>query len=198
MEPITEATKVNDLITIAPQEIPACLKRGKTYLAAGQPREAIKYFSCILKVDPGNMETRVWLQKAKQAPLHSEAVLTAEEEKPHYCVYMMMKVVSHHLCICDYNCYGCEFNQQMEERIATRDTEIIEALERYKSLPGTQKLCRYALKGNISYRLCSQVIECAKCEFNQMMEDAFEQQTAQRMEAVHIKKQHSWWWSYWQ
>jgi hypothetical protein len=84
----------------------------------------------------------------------------------------------------------------MEERVAAGDAEIIEALERYKSLPGKQRFCRYSLKGNVSFRLCSRVIDCAKCEFNQTMEDAFEQQTVQRREAVHVKKQ-GWWWDYW-
>lgn len=196
MKPVTKAAKVDELIAITPQEIPAGLKRGKAYLAAGQSREAIKYFSCILKVAPGNMETRLWMQKAKQALARPKEAPAAEEEKLHYCVYMMMKVVDYRLCTSDYNCYGCEFDRQMEERVAAGDAEIIEALEGYKSLPGGQRFCRYSLKGNVSFRLCSRVIDCAKCEFNQTMEDAFEQQTNQRREAVHSKEQ-GWWWGYW-
>jgi hypothetical protein len=196
MEPISKAAKVNEFIAITPQEIPACLKRGKAHLAAGQCQEAIKYFSCILKIAPGNMETRVWMQKAKQALTRPEETAAAEEEKPHYCVYMMMKVVDYRLCTSDYNCYGCDFDRQMEERVAAGDAEIIEALERYKSLPGVQRFCRYSLKGNVSFRLCSRVIECSKCEFNQTMERVFQQQTTQRQEAVHTKKE-GWWWQYW-
>jgi hypothetical protein len=197
MEPVTKKAKADDLIAITPQEIPAYLKRGKAHLAAGQRQEAVRDFGSILKVAPGNMETRVWMQKAKQALAQPEEAPAAEAAKPNYCVYMMMKVVEYRLCTSDYNCYGCDFDREIQERVAAGDAEIIEALERFKSLPGRQRFCRYSLKGNVSFRLCSRVIECSKCEFNQMMENAFEQQTVQRREAVHVKQQ-GWWWNYWE
>lgn len=196
MKTATKRARVDQVITITPREIPAGLKRGKDHLAAGQYKEAIKYFSCILKIDPANMETRVWMQKAKQALAQPEEATTVEAEKPHYCVYMMMKVVDYRLCTSDYNCYGCEFDREMQERAEAGETEIIEALERYKSLPGNQRFCRYSLKGNVSFRLCSRVIDCATCEFNQMIENVFEHQTIQRQKALRTKEQ-GWWWDYW-
>ena len=84
----------------------------------------------------------------------------------------------------------------MQQRLAAGEAELIEALERYKSLPGKQQFCRYALKGNISYRLCARILECGTCEFCQNMEDAFEQQLIQRQEALRNKEQR-WWWHYW-
>jgi len=196
MKPVTEKAKVDEFITITPQEIPDYLKRGKAQLAAGQRQEAIRDFGSILKVAPGNMETRVWMQKAKQALAQPEEPLV-EATKPNYCVYMMMKVVTYRLCTCDYNCYGCEFDREIQERVAAGDAEIIEALEGFKSLPGGQRFCRYSLKGQVSFRLCSRVIDCATCEFNQMIENVFEQQTMQRQEALHTKEQ-GWWWNYWE
>jgi tetratricopeptide (TPR) repeat protein len=196
MKPISKGARIDEFITITPEEIPTHLKRGKAYLAAGRREEALKEFGSILKVAPGNMETRVWMQKARQAMAKPEEAPLAEREKPEYCVYMVMGVVSYRLCTSDYNCLSCEFEKQMEARIAAGEAEVIEALERYKSLPGKQKFCRYALKGNVSYRLCSRVIDCATCEFNQMIEDAFQQQLIQRQEALHNKEQ-GWWWHYW-
>jgi len=196
MKTATKQAKVDQFITITPREIPACLKRGRAHLAAGQYKEAIKYFGCILKIAPGNMETRVWMQKAKQAMAQPEEPV-AEAEKPNYCVYMMMKVVDYRLCTCDYNCYGCEFDREIQERVVAGDAEIIEALERFKSLPGGQRFCRYSLKGQVSFRLCSRVIDCAACEFNQMIENVFEHQTIQRQEALSIKRE-GWWWNYWE
>jgi len=195
MKPISKA-KVDEFITIAPEEIPAHLKWGKAYLAAGRRREAVKEFGSILKVAPGNIETRIWMQKAKQAMAKPEKAPLAEGEKPEYCVYMAMGIVSYRLCTSDYNCLSCEFDRQIEERIDAGDAELIEALERYKSLPGSQRFCRYALKGNISYRLCSRILQCGTCEFCQMMEDAFQQQLIQRQEALRSKEQR-WWWQYW-
>ena len=196
MKPITKKAKVDEFITITPQEIPAYLKRGKAHLAAGRRREALREFGSILKVAPGNMETRVWMQKAKEAMARPEEAPLTEGAKPKYCVFMVMKVVDYHLCISDYNCLGCEFDRQMQERIDGGDAELIEALERFKSLPGGQRFCRYSLKGNVSYRLCSRILECTTCEFCQMMEDAFQQQLIQRQEALHSKEQ-GWWWHYW-
>jgi len=92
----------------------------------------------------------------------------------------------------------------MQEKMAAGETpELDEALARFKELPGSQRLCRYALKGDVSYRLCTRLFQCATCEFGQMMDDALQQQLAQRVaelaarqEALR-KKEQSWWWSYW-
>jgi len=191
-----EEAKVKEFIAITPEEIPAHLKRGKAYLAAGHRRKAFKEFGSILKVAPGNMETRVWMQKAREAIAKPAESPLAEEAKPEYCVYMAMKMVSYRLCTSDYNCLSCEFDRQIEERIAAGEAELIEALERFKSLPGNQRFCRYALKGNVSYRLCSRFLQCENCEFSQKMEDAFQQQLIERQEALRSKEQ-GWWWPYW-
>jgi hypothetical protein len=40
--------------------------------------------------------------------------------------------------------------------------------------PGNQRRCIYAMKGNVSWRLCTQEYRCASCEFAQMMDDRVE------------------------
>ncbi len=70
--------------------------------------------------------------------------------------------------------------------------ELDEALERFKELPGSQRLCRYTIKGDVSYRLCTRLFQCATCEFSQMMEDALQQRMAKlaaRREALRKKEQ---------
>ena len=196
MEPEIKGTNIGQFIAIAPEEIPAHLKQGKGLLVAGRREEAFKEFSSILKVAPGDMETRVWMQKARVAMAKPEQAPLVEEEKPGDCVYTAMGVVADRQCTSDYNCLSCDFEKQMQQRIAAGEADIIEALDRYKSLPGKQKFCRYALKGNVSYRLCSRFLNCENCEFSQMMEDAFQQQLIQRQEALHNKQQ-NWWWPYW-
>ena len=135
------------------------------------------------------------MQKAKQALARPKEAAT-EAEKPSYCVYMMMKVVTYRLCTCDYNCLGCDFDRQMQERAESGETEIVEALERFKSLPGGQRFCRYSLKGNVSFRLCSRLLNCTTCEFNQMIESVLEHQLVHRQKALRRKEQ-GWWWDYW-
>jgi hypothetical protein len=196
MEPEIKGTNIGQFIAIAPEEIPAHLKQGKAHLAAGRRGEAFKEFSSILKVAPGDMETRVWMQKARVAMAKPEQAPLVEEEKPGDCVYTAMGVVADRQCTSDYNCLSCDFDRQMRERIAAGEAELVEAMERYKSLPGNQKFCRYALKGNVSYRICSRSLNCENCEFSQMMEDAFQQQLIQRQGALSSKQQ-NWWWPYW-
>ena len=106
---------------------------------------------------------------------------------------MKMGLVSYRICTSDYNCITCEFDQTMQEKIASGETpELDAALERLKELPGNQRLCRYALKGDVSYRICSHVFQCATCEFGQMMEDAIQQKLvklAARREALRKRDQ---------
>lgn len=196
MEPELKDTKLGQFIAIAPEEIPAHLKMGKEYLAAGRRREALTEFGSILKVAPGDMETRVWMQKARAAAAKPEPAPLVEEEKPGDCVYTAMGLVADRQCTSDYNCLSCDFDRQIQERIEAGEAELVEAMERFKSLPGKQKFCRYALKGNVSHRLCSRFLNCENCEFSQMMEDAFQQQLIQRQEALSSKQQ-NWWWPYW-
>lgn len=81
----------------------------------------------------------------------------------------------------------------MEEKIAAGEAPgLDEALERLKELPGSQRLCRYALKSDVSYRLCTRLFQCAICEFGQFMQDALEQKLAKlaaRREALRKKEQ---------
>lgn len=126
---------------------------------------------------PGNLAARVWIRKAKtEAAAPAIEVTATEVAKP--CVWMKMGVVSYRVCTKDYDCLTCEFDQQMQT--AGESPEIAAALERLKALPGNQRLCRYALKGDISYRLCSRAFHCANCEFGQTMEDAFWVKLAKR------------------
>jgi len=81
----------------------------------------------------------------------------------------------------------------MQEKIAAGEApEIDKALERFKELPGSQRPCRYALKGDVSYRLCTRLFQCSTCEFGQFMQDALDQKLtklAARREALRKKEQ---------
>ncbi len=148
-------------------------------------------------IAPGHMETRVWIQKTKEklAKPRAEVPEAAVEEavKVNECLWSKMGVVSYRICTRDYDCLSCEFDQIMQEKIAAGEVpELDEALERFKELPGPQRLCRYALKGDVSYRLCTRLFQCATCEFGQSMEDALEQKLtklAVRREALRKKEQ---------
>jgi hypothetical protein len=163
------------LIVIAPQAIQDHLERGKALLNAARYGEALVEFEAVLRAAPGSIETRILIRKTKEALAQPTArgETPAEAAKPKECVWMKMGMVSDRICTNNYDCLTCEFDQQMQEKMAKGDTaELDAALEKFKGLPGSQRVCRYALKGNIAYRLCTRLFQCETCEFGQNMEEA--------------------------
>jgi len=200
-EVVVEPTIAEKVIAVAPEEIQTHLQKGKTHFEAGRYTEALKEFEAILKTAPGNIETRVWIRKVKEkltkpkieVVAEEEAAPAAEEVRLKECLWMKLGMVSYRICTHNYDCLTCEFDQMMQERMASGEApELDAALERFKELPGNQRLCRYAIKGDISYRLCTHLFQCATCEFAQMMEDALQEKLsklAARRAALGKKKQ---------
>jgi len=197
--PVVEEAEVEKAIAITEEEIPAHLEQGQTYFKAGRYKEALREFQSILHIAPGHIETRVWIRRAKEELVKPRVEVpegegAAEEAvKVNKCIWAKMGMVSYRICTRDYDCLTCEFDQTMQEKIATGEaSELDEALERLKELPAPQRVCRYALKGDISYRLCTRLFQCAACEFDQLMQDALERKLAKlsvRREALHKKEQ---------
>ena len=195
---VVEEAKVEEIIAITKEEIPAHFEQGQAHFEASRYKEALREFQSILHVAPGHIETRIWVRRAKEA-LVQPAVEIPEGEgaveeaaKVKECVWAKMGVVSYRICTRNYDCLTCEFDQTMQEKIATGEaSELDEALERLKELPAPQRVCRYALKGDISYRLCTRLFQCATCEFDQLMQDALERKLVKlsaRREALHKKE----------
>jgi len=196
---VVEEAGVEQTIAITEEEIPAYLEQGKTCFRAGRYEKALREFQSILHIAPGHMETRVWIQRTKEE-LAKPRVEVPEDEaaveqvvKVNECVWSKMGMVSYRVCTRNYDCLTCEFDQMMQEKIAAGEApEIDKALERFKELPGSQRLCRYALKGDVSYRLCTRLFQCSACEFGQFMQDALDQKLtklAARREALRKKGQ---------
>ena len=192
-EIITEPTIGDEVIAIAPEGIQAHLQRGKAHFEAARYTEALKEFEAILKTAPGNIETRVWIRKAKEELAEPKIETVAGREiKRKECVWMKLGMVSYRLCNRNYDCLACGFDQMMQEKMTGGDApELDSALEEFKKLPGNQRLCRYVLKGYVSYRLCTRLFQCSTCEFTQMMGDALHQKLAKlaaRREALSKKR----------
>jgi len=175
-----------ELIVVAPKEIQDHLKWGQALFNTAHYGEALAEFEAVLRTAPGSIETRIMIRKTREAiaqPAVEVAVegetAAAEAVKPKECVWMKLGMVSYRLCNNNYDCLTCEFDQEMQEQMAKGDaTELDAALERFKEVPGSQRVCRYALKGNISYRLCTRLFQCESCEFGQNMEEATQRKLA--------------------
>ena len=186
-----------ELIAVAPEEIQDHLKWGQALFEKDHYEEALAEFEAVLRTAPGSIETRIWIRKTKEAIAQPAVEAAAGEEiaaeavKPKECVWMKLGMVSHRICTNNYDCITCEFDQEMQEKMAKGDAaELDAALERFKELPGSQRVCRYALKGNVSYRLCTRLFQCETCEFGQNMEDTIQRKLAKlaaRREALSKK-----------
>lgn len=185
--PAIKETEVSELITISPEDIPTHLRLGKIHFEARRYQKAREEFENILKTDSGHIEARIWLRKIRTALEAPEVVtetateesVTATEVKARYCVWMKLGLVDFRICTNNSECLACEFDQQMQEKLTTSGTpEIDKTLERFKELPGNQRFCRYALKGDVSYRPCTHLFRCVTCEFAQTMDDALQQKLA--------------------
>jgi tetratricopeptide (TPR) repeat protein len=190
---VAEPAKEREIIAVAPEEVQNHLEWGKALFKNGHYEEALTEFEAVLRTAPGSIETRVWIRKAKEALAQPEVELAAEAEaapateavKAKECVWMKLGLVSHRICTNNYDCLTCEFDQMMQEQMAKGDTaELDAAMERFKKLPGNQRICRYALRGDISYRLCTRLFQCATCEFAQNMEDA----TQRKLDKINARR----------
>lgn len=189
-----------ELIALSTGEAQTYIQRGKAYFEARHYAEALREFEALLKIAPGNIENRVWIRKVKEKLAGPEietiaeegTTPVAEEVKPKECVWMKMGLVSYRICTLNYDCVNCEFDQTMQERMANGESsELEKVLGRFKELPGNQRICRYELTGDISYRLCTCLFQCTTCEFAQIAEDNVERKLAKlttRREALRKRK----------
>lgn len=195
----TEEEEVQEILPITEKDVPVHFEQGKAYFKIGQYREALKEFQSILHVAPGHIENRIWLRKTKEQLVKQQAkplaveIGVAETPEVRQCIWAKAGIISDRLCLRNYDCLACEFDQAMQDRMSRSEApEIQMALERLKELPAPQRVCRYALKGDVSYRLCTQVFRCATCEFDQLMQDSLERKLsklAARREALRKREQ---------
>lgn len=90
------------------------------------------------------------------------------------CVWSRAGVIKSTKCVNAFNCLGCAMDQRVlnnfEEKRKAAGTPG-NALPRMQLLMKQGK-CRHMLSGRISYGLCSYGYNCAKCAFDQMIDDS--------------------------
>jgi len=174
------APEIEENIAIAPEDIPDRIRLGQEFYDNAKYNEAIKEFSSVIAVSPDNIYARIGLRKAQESNNNASIVGVAQPGttggKIKECLWMKMGMVDFRICTNEYNCISCQFDQEMQQKMASGESvELDIAMEKLKELPGTQRSCRYAIKGDVSSRICSRLFQCKACEFNQGMEDALQQ-----------------------
>jgi glycine cleavage system H lipoate-binding protein len=90
------------------------------------------------------------------------------------CVWMKAKIVPVKYCDNAFDCTKCAFDKAMGKKLAKEETD-----EKWQSVmfrKGSHDLrCRHALTGGApAYKKCANAYDCARCPYDQMLEDTLE------------------------
>jgi CheY-like chemotaxis protein len=118
------------------------------------------------------------------------------EVAPKECIWSKAGIVDYRVCTNGFMCDTCDFGRKMMEKgsEATGRPMMAEAIKTLLEKPGPKRACRYMLSGDVSYRLCSNLYQCNKCSFNEMMQERLEAEAerlvrrAERLQARRLKK----------
>lgn len=89
--------------------------------------------------------------------------------KEEQCVWMKAGVVNFKICQNGYDCTTCSFDRAMQEALRGKGDGKTWRQELLKKAHG-EKVCRYMLTGDVPVRYCANAYDCARCEFDQLME----------------------------
>jgi len=100
-------------------------------------------------------------------------------------VWVDAGVISYKICTLNYECERCSLHQALVDgpvlvpqrasqplNGAEVEKQRAEFEEFFGKLPASARKCHYMLTGEVSYKLCINGFNCAKCSVQQMMEDS--------------------------
>ena len=114
------------------------------------------------------IETRV-IQEAEQVA--EQAIAEHGVVGKAQCIWAQKGAISYRICTHQHQCQACEFAQAIEEARYFGGAEEVAIPQGAAELPGCQRMCRHALTGRVSYRLCTRLFQCAACPFEQMLQE---------------------------
>jgi glycine cleavage system H lipoate-binding protein len=157
----------------------ACQKKkmiAKDQLMQQNPCEA-DYNTCpIYKTFLTNQEKEMSKNKVpsiqeKSAEQAAPAPKATEKEKP--CIWMKAGVIAYRMCTKNYDCKTCEFDQALLDQSGSYKEAplVVQAIEKMRQLPASEKKCRYMLTGDFAFKICSNNYECWHCAVDQYVQD---------------------------
>lgn len=91
------------------------------------------------------------------------------------CVWSRAGVVKPIACINAFDCLGCAFDQKVqsnfEAKQPARPTVGKDPRPIRMHMLANQRKCRHMLSGRVTYKLCGHGYDCARCPYDQMLED---------------------------
>jgi glycine cleavage system H lipoate-binding protein len=113
-------------------------------------------------------------EEAKMAGAFNKNENKENGESP--CIWMKAGVIAYRMCTKDYDCRSCDFDQAIVDSsgAASESPMIVQAINKLRQLPAIDRKCRYALTGDLSYKLCPNNYECYHCAVDQYMQDVMD------------------------
>jgi glycine cleavage system H lipoate-binding protein len=113
-------------------------------------------------------------KERKMAYVDKHEVTMSGKEKP--CIWMKAGVIAYRMCTKEYDCKNCEFDQALMDQSGTYTESplVVQAIEKLRRLPATERKCRYMLTGDFTYKICANNYECWHCEVDQYVQDTIE------------------------
>jgi glycine cleavage system H lipoate-binding protein len=91
------------------------------------------------------------------------------------CVWSRAGVVKAVKCMNAFDCLGCAFDRKIQSDFRTRtesyDGARADTANMRLRLLINQRKCRHMLSGRVAYKLCGHGYDCARCPYDQMLED---------------------------
>ena len=109
---------------------------------------------------------------------------SAGSSAPRPCYWAQARVVKHKICNRDFRCQSCAFDRALRKQAArnaarkdqpaTRPRHRIETWQdRMRQLPVLQRPCIHSMRGEITFRPCTENYLCAECDFHQYFQDIY-------------------------
>ena len=97
--------------------------------------------------------------------------IPTEEQKE--CVWLHQPIVSYRLCVNNYNCERCPFEQQLADIQARYEEppELVDEIKRLKALPGPYRKCKYMIMGTPRSETCPFNYKCWQCQYYRKIRD---------------------------
>jgi glycine cleavage system H lipoate-binding protein len=96
---------------------------------------------------------------------------TSHDAKP--CIWMKAGVIAYRMCTRNYDCKNCEFDREVTQGTG-ESPMVVQAMEKLRQLPASEKKCRYMLTGDFTYKICSNNYECWHCAVDQYIQDTID------------------------
>ncbi|MDQ7778586.1 MAG: response regulator [Planctomycetota bacterium] len=119
------------------------------------------------------------------APAAEKTATTEKVPAQKQCIWAKAGVVSYRLCANNFKCEACDFAQALADgKVEGAAPGAGDMLKKLAEKPGAERHCRYMLSGDVNFKLCPNVYQCYKCNYDQQMQEQMDRKMAGMMNKI--------------